>query len=125
MLQFAFVDDIDLYDATGKYCVFLDAIDSEELLLQEYNRQLQFPFFGFNWDALNDSLRYLDNIPQYDIVLLHKTLPQLADRDLWIYLDILNDTITFWGDFPDHNVQAIFCTADRDRIIAIFSAFNK
>lgn len=78
-------------------------IDSKDALLNTYNKQLRFPnYFGFNWDALYDSLCGLDEwIKEKKITIIHKELPPLEEKDLIIYITLLYDVCEFWEKYPD------------------------
>ena len=90
---------------------------SEEDLLNEYYIKLKFPpYFGFNWDAFNDCLRYLENIEQKNVIIYHPQLPQLNEKDLKIYLKILRDAVRLWKKYEEHNFEVYFNLKDYDQV---------
>lgn len=76
-------------------------------LLQAYNDGLMFPYFGFNWDALEDALRDLSWIDEKELWIYHNSLPKLSDLDLQIYIRILANLSREWLDDVKHD----FCVA--------------
>lgn len=68
-------------------------LTSKEELFEAYNKQLRFPYFGYNWDALWDCLCILDWLEQENVCLLHKAIPSLPPDDMMVYLEILHDTV--------------------------------
>jgi hypothetical protein len=89
-------------------------ITSKKELLDEYYIQLKFPFFGFNWDALRDSLLYLENIKQKKIRIYHQEVPKLKQQDIKIYLDILRCSIADWKKYKEHDFEVYFNMKDYD-----------
>ena len=62
-------------------------------LFDELERKLEFPYFGHNWDALNDLLGDLYWIREKHIIIVHSDFPCLEKKDLKSYLDMLEDNI--------------------------------
>jgi RNAse (barnase) inhibitor barstar len=97
--EFYFIDKFEEIETRNNpYIVALnDNIFSKEELLNEYYVKLKFSsYFGFNWDALLDSLANLENVKQEDVAIYHDALPQLNDKDTEIYLKILKDSSGEW-----------------------------
>jgi len=89
---------------------------SKDDLLNEYYTKFKFPYFGFNWDALDECLGDLDWIEQKDVIVYHPQLPQLNEKDLKIYLEILRDTVRDWEQWEEHNFEVYFNLKDYDRV---------
>ena len=91
-------------------------IATEEGLFAEFNKQLCFPYFGFNWDALYDLLCDFHWITQAKIIIVHNDIPLLKDKEsFYIYIDLLFDAInawervdTTWENVLHHNLEVYF-----------------
>lgn len=85
-------------------------IRTADALLAVLSEQLHFPgWFGFNWNALYDSLRDLEWLSANRIVLMHQDLPDLDPRsDRWQYLDILADVVRSWNTDPVRRFVVVF-----------------
>lgn len=71
-------------------------------LMDDFDQTFDFPYFGKNWDALNDSLSSFDEwLPAQGYVLFVHNPDNLFDRaydDLVILLDILATGVSeFWS----------------------------
>ncbi len=111
------------YDA---FSVFYTRIDPETSLVDELLRSLYyvlwFPgYFGFNWDALYDSLRDLSWMPCKKVVLVHESLPRLNNEDLRVYLEVLRDSVLDWHAGDDHVLEVNFRSRDESIIRSILS----
>lgn len=91
-------------------------------LMNWYAENLYFPYFGYNWDALNDCLWDLSWIPTRDIWLYHDHLPDLAHDDLRIYLEILEAAAVGWADEGEHNLRVIFAPHLEQRVRGILAS---
>jgi len=89
---------------------------SEEDLFNEYYAKFKFPYFGFNWDALNDCLGGLEWIEQKNVIIYHPQLPQLNEKDLKIYLEILRNAVSLWNKYEEHNFEVYFNLKDFDKV---------
>jgi len=89
---------------------------SEEDLLNEYYTKFKFPYFGFNWDALEDCLRDLDWIEQINVIVYHERLPALNQRDMETYLDILRGTVAHWKQYEEHIFEVYFKMQDYEKV---------
>jgi len=89
---------------------------SKDDLLNVYYIKLKFPYFGFNWDALEDCLRDLAWIEQENVIIYHPQLPQLNEKDLEIYLDILRGIVGHWKKYEEHNFEVYFNLKDYDQV---------
>lgn len=110
------VRDIKVDKST--YIVSLKSnIISKEDLLNEYYEKMKFPeYFGFNWDALWDFLKYLDWIKQKNIIIYHSKLPSLEIKEMKIYLNILIQTTAYWNKYEEHFFNVYFNRNDYDMI---------
>ena len=83
---------------------------------------LWFPgYFGFNWDALNDCLCDLNWIEEKVVVLVHKGLPKLPEKDLKIYLNVLFTTVKHWHANKFHQLVVVFDETDRQKVIELLN----
>lgn len=87
----------------GWRCFYLDGrqIASKNDFLQVCAKAMQFPdYFGYNWDALEDSLRDLSWAPsQRGYLVLFDGAARLATsspQDFAVALDILRAAIEYW-----------------------------
>lgn len=91
---------------------------------------LGFPYFGFNWDALNDCLGNLDWIEKEKVVLVHEELPRLPDNDLRTYLEILESAIEAWRiDEPHvtakHELEVVFLgEGAKEKIVSLLKGYE-
>ena len=69
-------------DSSNSCSMYVDDIKNKTEILSLYYQSFKFPdYFGFNWDALTDSLCYLDAwLLEKKIIVIHKKLPQLGER---------------------------------------------
>ena len=98
---FHYEDHVDVSELSVFYCV-LENIHSEKELYNEYDKQFKFPYFGFNWDALRDSLCGLDEwMREKRIIIIHKKIPLLGEKEFKIYISVLYDVCELWAKYPD------------------------
>jgi hypothetical protein len=90
-------------------------LESKTALLEFLNVALSFPpYFGFNWDALNDCLADVALGPE-KFALVHRDLPLESDPgDQRVYLEILGHAAAASGC-----LDAVFPRACRARVIAV------
>ena len=82
----------------------INPVVSKLELLNELNAKLEFPpYFGFNWDALEENLRNFYWIHQKYIFIVHKEL-YLPQTDYEIYLSIVKTCEQFWLNYPDEHI---------------------
>lgn len=124
MFPFKFSDVAPSYDTAEVFYVRIDPeISLPEELLKALYYLLWFPgYFGFNWDALYDCLRDLEWIPCRKVVLVHKTLPNLPEEDLKVYLEVLRDAIIDWAADEEHELEVFFRTADRRAVESLLTS---
>lgn len=85
-------------------------ITRKRALLGILSRELFFPgWFGWNWDALSDSLRDLHWLRSpRTIFLRHHDVPFPTGSELRsVYLDVLREAVASWSDGP-HRLIAQF-----------------
>ena len=77
------------------FIVHLDSkVKNEDELFKNLSDKLFFPdYFGYNWDAVYDLLRDFDWIKQEEIVLIYDAIPQLEEKTLRIFFQVLATAI--------------------------------
>lgn len=115
MLPFKFLDKAPSYDAAEIFFVRIDPdISLSEELLRSLYYLLWLPgYFGFNWDALYDCLNDLAWIPCRKVVLVHEALPNIPEKDLKTYLEILRDSVLNWEGDQARELEIFFRPADQ------------
>lgn len=84
-------------------------INKKKDLLEFYNKSLNFPYFGFNWDSLDELLNSLDWIKKKNIYIIHNDVPLISDQKAKrVYLDILMQAVDFWKDEVEHDFHVYF-----------------
>lgn len=124
LLPFKFFDVMPSYDAAEVFYVRIDPeISLSKELLKALYFQLWFPgYFGFNWDALSDCLRDLGWISCRKVVLVHQALPNLPEKDLKIYLEVLRDAIIDWVGDDEHELEVFFHINDKCAVEALLAS---
>lgn len=117
-LNFSFVSDVPSYDTAKVFLLNLDPdiCRADELLRALYYGLWLPSYFGFNWDALYDSLSDLAWIPQKKLVILHAKLPSLPEADTRIYLEVLCDAAQKVATSGQRILEVIFPESDRSEI---------
>ena len=85
------------------FLAVIDPVSSKIDLFKELNEKLHFPYFGFNWDSLDELLRDFFWIRQKKIIIVHNSLC-LSPRDYNIYMSIVNSSERFWLNYPDEHI---------------------
>jgi hypothetical protein len=118
--NFIFVDTVAQFEGSLGIKVTISAgIKSKNQLLRCFQERLRFPYFGMNWDALQDCLRDLSWLGEGEILIVHDDLPLLPPKDLKIYLSVLSDTVESWEAEPGKVFKVIFSRALRDRVLEV------
>jgi len=120
--KFVFVDAVAQFNGEGlgiKVIISAD-INSKNKLLEYFKERLRFPYFGMNWDALQDCLRDLSWLEEKEVFVIHEGLPVLPPEDLKIYLSVLSDTVENWKVEPEKVFRVIFPRTLRSRVIEGF-----
>lgn len=102
--------DIDEKD----FVVRIPYVGSKKDLLVKLKEQLSFPYFGYNWDALDEVLCDLEWIINKRIVLFHEKTPSLSEDDLKIYLDILQNAVSVHRERGVQELIVAFPEEDKD-----------
>ena len=99
---FQYQDNINI-QKVDTLCLEVDNIKSKTDVMNLFSLSLKFPdYFGYNWDALKDSLSYLDNwLTEKKIFIIHKELPHIEEIELFIYIRVLYDVCELWAKYPD------------------------
>jgi len=90
--NFEFVNDISGFRDPNSLVVRLDGrLRRKQDLLNTLASELKFPpYFGYNWDALEECLGDLSWLgEQSGIVLIHKYMPLADERQRRTYIEIL------------------------------------
>lgn len=112
-----FLNDPHSFNSDTAFVAHLSDINSEDELLKQLSKQLQFPkYFGFNWNALYDCLRDLHWIEEHKIILVHDNYLRIDENALLIYLQILFDSVKDWKEGEEHSLEVIFPESIRDII---------
>ncbi|EOL8869622.1 hypothetical protein ACM9NQ_005655, partial [Pseudomonas aeruginosa] len=61
-------------------------------------------------------------IPCKKIVVVHECLPNFADEDLKIYLEILRDAVASWSGSEAHEFEVFFRESDQCRVESILAS---
>ena len=105
-------------------CYIQDNIECENDLFNSLNEQLKFSVFGWNWDALHDSLCGFEGIKQRNIVIIHEKL-NINEYILHKYILHIMRASLLWKKYSyEHRLFPIFFIADRDKIIKILYSKN-
>lgn len=98
-------------------------IRTREKLFDVLRRELRLPdYFGKNWDALSDCLRDLSWIDERRVVIEHMDLPQLDEKDLAIYVDVLAECVQDWKAVDHHQLVVVFPAAVRETVAVLKGA---
>lgn len=94
-----------ILNSLGYFVIRIDEspISNKDELLKALARNCQIPdYFGFNWDALTDSLLDFHWHPAQGYVFMFKNPEYLNKADLKVFLDIIQDVSTGWvkDDIP-------------------------
>lgn len=88
-------------------------------LLATLKEQLRFPYFGNNWDSLDELLRDFSWLQSRQVAIVHQELPALNERDTRIYLEILRDDLKVLASRKSHELVIIFPSALQEQIESI------
>lgn len=110
------------------FSICISDFKSKDDVFNLYNKSLNFPeYFGNNWDALKDSLCYLNDwMDEKRILIIHKDLPHINDNDIKNYLFVLNDVCEMWEQHSDIlDFQVYFPESCKNMIQEIFTNSNQ
>ncbi len=124
---FVYVEDIEIYvedienQARSENLVTIvpTGIRLEEKLFSILSKELKFPYFGWNWDALNDCLHDFSWTDIFQITVVHHDIPALGADATRIYLDVLACCVEDWKPYNDHQLRVVFPLSQK---VAIFEA---
>lgn len=121
---FKFTDNFPSYVPLHAYWARIDSnVKSKEDLLTELYTKLGMPsYFGFNWDALRDSLADLHWITTKDVFLVHAGIPHIKENDLKTYLVILNSVIKGLKNDSKHHLEVIFPKSSEKDLKSLMSS---
>lgn len=93
--------ELPTIDSTDVRLITLEETYGPDELFDELERKLEFPYFGRNWDALNDLLLDLFWIKEKHIIIAHPVYPHL-NKECWnIYLEILEECIDLYKRYDN------------------------
>lgn len=132
MRNFIYIDNIKDFQEKNNdiFSIIISKnIKTKDELLLELHNKLQFPnYFGFNWDALLECLCDFNWVKQEKINILHHDLPNLNDKELYLYLDILEESIKNWktydGPFKKYELNVIFPLKAKQKIDELFEKYS-
>lgn len=91
-------------------------------LLEELNKKLHFPYFGYNWDSMTELLEDFYWITQYHIHIYHESVICVEEYELANYIDIIYDNYLWWNKYNDHQVLFLFSEEERPLLEKVISA---
>ena len=107
------------HESPRRLVAVIGTVHSKEELLRDIADQLQFPdWFGWNWDALEDSLRDLTRLTSPEVVLHHERVPELPIPDLRTYLAILHTVAAFWHEGTETQTLVVSFSPESRRILS-------
>jgi RNAse (barnase) inhibitor barstar len=104
MSSISFVSEYRMVTDLDNYSVIIPAVHSKKELLDEYNKWLKFPYFGFNWDALWDLVCDFHWIAQRHIHIYHESVASMPVEDLQCFLEIITDACKSWEKRQQENL---------------------
>ena len=107
-------------EAPGGADVTIDeSIGAKSQLLRHLARGLRFPdYFGENWDALIDCLSDLSWWQATEAIIDHRSVPQIPQRDLGLYLESLIDALARRSPDRRPKLRCVFRPGGRVRLAA-------
>ena len=104
-------------------------ITEKKDLFDVFEKGFRFPYFGRNWDALNDCLNGFEWIKEKnEIIVFHEDLPKLANKELYIYLDILSDCVNSWktckAHYVCHEFNVVFPKSVKESVCKLLSSYT-
>jgi RNAse (barnase) inhibitor barstar len=73
-------------------------------------------YFGFNWNALYDCLCDFHWIDQHTVIIIHEDIPALSHKDLYLYLEVLQDAVNDWKPGESHKLTVVFPKSYQDAV---------
>jgi hypothetical protein len=90
------------------FVAHIKGVKDEKELFNQLNSELRFPYFGFNWDALDECLSDFHWMNESGIILVHDDLPTPEESVLKMYLNVLVYTMGILEKRGDHYLEVIF-----------------
>lgn len=122
-INFIFNDEIpgDIIPNSIVLEIQRDVISKRDLLAI-FLEGLKFPYFGNNWDSLEDCLEDLSWLDEDKIIIFHYDVPlEDGSRDQFIYLDIIRIR-TSENDEYEKKMYIIFPTECEEKIYSLLGA---
>lgn len=93
-------------------------------LMTVLGEKLRFPvYYGRNLDAFWDCATDLANIDAHRVLLVHRDLPDLPERERRAYIELLRDTAVFWqGSSRAHSFEAWFPRGTEETVEAVLAS---
>ncbi|MDZ4819823.1 MAG: barstar family protein [Planctomycetota bacterium] len=108
---FEFVDALPQDHSNWRVVPIGPGVRSKEKLLARYQQSLEFPpYFGENWDALEECLLDLSWLPKSGVLIWHQSDAPLGRLQLPVYLDLLQGVIQK-SRGTDYPVRVLFPTS--------------
>ncbi|MFA6172014.1 MAG: barstar family protein [Patescibacteria group bacterium] len=129
--NFTFLPEVNYKILKDKYIKSYIALIPKDLKTKEdlmlaYEYALKPPYFGRNWDALNEILHDFSWINQSEVIIAHDGLPTELDlKDLITMIDVLAYALQIFKDGPKedrelpdgkHSLVVIFPSRDKNKI---------
>ncbi len=129
--NFTFLSEVNYRIVNDKYengyiAIIPSELNSKEELMLAYENAIKPPYFGRNWDALNEILHDFNWINQSEVIIAHEGLPnKLDEEDLKLLLDVLSNAVQIFKDGPrqgfelpdnKHKLTVIFPSKDKPKI---------
>lgn len=100
----------NLQKSNSALYINISKVQTKEYLINYLAKSLHFPYFGVNWDSLNDCLTDLTWLTEKDIILIHHSEIELPPEEVKIYFSILKKAIDNWSHWEEHNFYVKYCT---------------
>jgi hypothetical protein len=125
--NFILSDDPTSYD-TG--LIFYARVDpaitkAEDLLSALYYQLWLPPYFGFNWNSLDECLRNLEWIDRSRVVLVHELVPKMDALNTKTHLEVLLDSSNHWITRGEPRLEVVFPTTEAPTIQSVLSDFSE
>ena len=98
----------------GSGVYIIPRVNNKTELFEQLNRLFSFPYFGCNWDSLDELYRDFHWIKERQITVIHEDVSRLSDVDLAVYIKIINSSLKFWNSCIEHSVNFVFDMLDKD-----------
>ena len=105
--NFRFLGDNEKIDNIFAFTAIIPKnIKSKTELMSILKEKLSLPdYFGENWDALNDVLNDFMWIDEFSIFMIHEDLPDLPEKELKKYLNILSRSVDEWKNLKKSEIK--------------------